>query len=855
MKSIHHTLISSCLIWLLLFYHNDEKSNVGINNSEIDIDHQLIDVSIDWDNKQLLGNTSILMSILSPTDSIVLDASKLLIESVVLENGQSLNFKTDEHNNKLKIGLNKEYSKNDRLKLSIKYRTGHINQSDPNNIWGSFGKGLRFFRPTMTDKDRRLQVWAIGEPDINSYWFPGINNPMDLRTTELIGTVKDSMMVISNGVLVSTKKNEDGTTSYHWQSNIPHSNQNISVIVGSYSNFQQQYKDVTINNYGYPDETEGTSASVVMLPEIMEFYSDFTGLPYPYPAYTQIFVQDFAGWKGGVMNAIITENMVDDKTTHDDFLYLWDVVEGEALAYQWFGNTIKPKAYKEIWLSKAFCRHLASLFNQHKNGNEEFLLYQLSPDLSTYLSDWNAGIPIVIVPDKVDGLEAFVNGNTPYIKGALVLNMLRKQMGESKWKEAIRRYVDRSSGELVSTEDFIEVINSVNGEPLGWFFDQWVYGIGHPVFQVEGKYDPETNEYELIVVQTQKVDSVFNGKRIPFFQGKMKLEINEQIHDIFINPQKKNVFKFILNQAPDLVNFDFEDAWIKEVTFLKTDIQFLEELTRSKDVLHRVACMQELAKSVNNPSTNTSIRTSVLNALRKVAQVDGYWRTRLIALWQLQGIANTKMKNGKADLEQETIDMLIALIRNEKSWLKANAISLLGLTCDKQYIPIYLEGLDDYSDRVVFMSAIALGKTKDPKAFEALIKLPGKPSWKNQSLISALYGLKELKDPRALELSLKSLTASEMPHWNLATPIWDHRLAAAHALVAIEKSNLGHIAIQGQLQNAVEEGNVNDIFYNALLISILKAPEGKEMLNELGIYFKGNEEALQAIENLKSVYN
>lgn len=108
------------------------------------------------------------------------------------------------------------------------------------------------------------------------------------------------------------------------------------------------------------------------------------------------------------------------------------------------------------------------------------------------------------------------------------------------------------------------------------------------------------------------------------------------------------------------------------------------------------------------------------------------------------------------------------------------------MTGDKSYTPIYLEALNDYSDRVVFMGAIALGKTKDPKALDALLKLPEKPSWKNQSLISALYGLKELKDPRGLDISLKSLTDSEKSHWNLATPIWDHRLAAVHSLVALK---------------------------------------------------------------------
>lgn len=87
--------------------------------------------------------------------------------------------------------------------------------------------------------------------------------------------------------------------------------------------------------------------------------------------------------------------------------------------------------------------------------------------------------------------------------------------------------------------------------------------------------------------------------------------------------------------------------------------------------------------------------------------------------------------------DTETLSMILNLINTEKSWLKTSAIFTLGNTCDVQYFEIYKAALSDESDRVVNAAAIAMGKTKSPKAFDILMGLDNKPSWKNQSRISA----------------------------------------------------------------------------------------------------------------------
>lgn len=824
------------------------------DQAKVDVLHQKIEVMVDWESQKLMGKTELTFKPIGTTDRIGLDAANLKINAIRDTEGNPLKFTLNDSLHGLSVHLGKEYDSDHRASVVIEYETQHINQSDPANIWGSFGKGVRFFRPSKTDHDRRKQLWAHGEPRSSHYWYPTHDHLTDVRTTEIIATVQKPLSVVANGTLVSTPNTEGESVRFHWKDDTLHAPHQVFVVIGDYDNYRQSFEEIRINNYGYPDERHGTVASVVNLPDMMDFFSSYTGKKYPYASYSQLFVQDFAGWKSGVGASLITENMIDDETTHKDFLYLWDVVEGEALASQWFGSYIKPARWNDIWLSKAFSRHLSGLYNQRTNGNEEYQIYQHRPDLLTYLGDWNSNSSTVVVPDTLNDVDRFVNGNSPYAKGALVLNLLRKEMGHEKWERLIKTYVADSGNNMVTTADFIEKANRINGAPLDWFFEQWVYGVGHPIFGVSQAYNATTDELSLIVEQNQAVDSVVNGIRLPFFQGMMQIEIDDEIHEVFIRPQKKNTLIFLKKTRPRLINFDYEDSWIKEMEFGKTTRELLNELTLTTDIQHRVGIMLELTRLYSDRTTSATQRDQIVSRLFEVATSDLYWRNRLFAIWQLHNLFTSNSTDGIARLTEEQEGRLKALIKNSTAWVKANAINFLGDTRKKEHAPIYLEGLGDYSDRVTFMSAIALGKSKHPRAFRALMELPKKPSWKNQSLISALYGLRELQDPRAYDFILQALVDSKKPHWNLGTPIWDHRLAAANALVALNKVDEAYDRVYANYKDALSTGNVNDLFYNIQLISVLGDPRGEAVFKELKTVFNEDAHALKTIKSFEQAF-
>ncbi len=814
---------------------------------KIDIRHIAIDLQFDWKQRQAMGKADITLSLLNSGDRFSLDAGMLTINQIKLTNGISLKFTYDgsDRNDALSVELDRTYQSGEEIIISIEYHTNWINEYDPNAPGGSNGKGLRFFQPTATEPKRKKQIWSMGEPESNRYWFPGYDSPSDFRTTEFRATVEKDLTVISNGKLTERKDNTDGTHTFHYKEDTPYANHLTSFIVGEYTDVSQNQDGISLRNYSYKDEAEATEVSVERLPDMIRFYSDYTGVKYPHSTYSQVFVQDLPWGVGGMNVSTQTENMVDDYWTHHDFLYLWDGLEGESLAQQWTANYVTPVDWSHYWLSKGLSRYLSGLYNIHKNGISEFLIWQHSFDQGAYLADWSAGTRQPVVDRHYAQATDITGSNTPYYRGASVMRMLHKHLGDEKWRKALHLFFEKNAHQPVNTEDFRKAIEQASGEPMDWFFDQWVYKTGHPVFEVSKKYSEPDKQLIITVKQTQHRDSISPYPQVLYFQGKIEIEIDGRVESVWLDAKPENVFTISNSGQPKLVNFDFESTWIKEFTFEKTIEEYLYEFQNSKDALARLAAMNSLSMIHSEGKLSGADLEKFRKVLQAVALSNAYWRIRMSAVSQLRGIDIKSTQS--AQLDAATVKLLLAVIKKDEPWVRTAAINFLGLTRDAKYTELYISLLSDRSDRVVNAAAVALGRTKSPKAFAALAKLVNRPSWKNQSLMSSLAGLKELGDPRGYAISFEALSDLSQSRWNLPTPpVWDFRIFAAQTIASLKKSEAAYPLIFERFKKSMEENDHSVIFNNALLIATLADPRGQEAFDLLKMKFK-DENAMNAI--------
>lgn len=142
-----------------------------IRHSAIDVKHIALDLQFDWQKKSAFGTATITLSPLNAVNTIALDAAKMTIKTVKTEKGKSLKFDYDgsEKEGNLKIQLDKVYKPTENVVLIIEYHTNHINETDPNTLGGSNGKGLRFFQPTFSEPRKRKQIWSMAECESNRY--------------------------------------------------------------------------------------------------------------------------------------------------------------------------------------------------------------------------------------------------------------------------------------------------------------------------------------------------------------------------------------------------------------------------------------------------------------------------------------------------------------------------------------------------------------------------------------------------------------------------------------------------------------------------------------------------------------
>lgn len=809
----------------------------------IDVQHIRLDLRFDINGRRASGTATITVAALDRTDTLALDAGDLHITGITA-NGVALpyTYAGGDADGGLRIALPAQYPVGGSITLAIAYSTTYVNQSDPNNLGGSFGKGLRFFAPTTTEPRKRTQVWSMPELGSNRYWFPCHDALGDPRTVEVIAQVPEPLSVVSNGELMEENKNSDGTRTFHWKSDEAHDNYQTFIVVGEYTRVEQRSGATLLHTYGYPDEQEATTASVERLPAMMEYFSELTGIPYPGRTFNQVVVQDFA-WGRSVGTGMQSENMVDDRGTHADFLYLWDGIEAEGLAQQWCGMRIHLSESGEAWISRGLARFLSERFSEHANGRNEMLLWNHAFNQNTYLGDWSNGVRRPLSTRHYTDPIEVVQDNYAVNRASLVFHMLRDEIGTEAFDAGLKRFMRDRWGKSACTEDVQRAMETAAGRSLGWFFDQWVRGMGHPVFEASTAFDAQQGSFRITLRQTQRPDSTSTEPQTRWFQGHMDIAIDGELHRVWLEAQEENSFHFRLVRAPRVLVIDHERQWIKELAIERSSDEWIAQFTTSTDVMARQQASGELARIHGDSTTTAEGRQAIINAFHHVIRDRStYWRVRYNAMAQLRWMM-------PQPLDATTIAVLKEAIAHEGSWNRAVAITLLGLSADPSLAELYIAHLHDTSDRVVNAAAIALGKSKSPLAYDALVKLKDKPSWKNQSLISTLYALKELGDLRGAAIALDAIR-DDPPgaRWTLATPVWDYRLAAANTLAALGRSKDAWPILERRYTAALTEDDVNDIFSNILLMVILGDERTRALFPELRARYKADANAIKAVD-------
>jgi hypothetical protein len=241
---------------------------------------------------------------------------------------------------------------------------------------------------------------------------------------------------------------------------------------------------------------------------ILQYYESLIG-DSPYPSFTIALVESDlpGGHSPGYFAALNQPLPTTPYVWRNDpasFTNFPEFFAAHEIAHQWWGQAVGWQNYHEQWLSEGFAQYFAALYAQHAHGDDTFtgILRQMrkwaideSPQGPVYL-----GYRLGHIRGESRVFRALV-----YNKGALVLHMLRRLMGDDAFFRGIRRYYRLSRFHKVGTDDLRAAMEQECGRPLDRFFEGWIYGSTLP--RVKFNYRVEGGD---VVLHAEQVGELFD---------------------------------------------------------------------------------------------------------------------------------------------------------------------------------------------------------------------------------------------------------------------------------------------------------------------------------------------------------
>jgi len=578
--------------------------------------HLKLRVTLDWEKREVAGTVSHSFRALRNLRSLTLDSVGIHVLQVTTPGGKALKFESQPET--LRIYLDRDFRRGEEIRFTIRYRA-------------SPDRGLYFRAPDGDYPGIPRQVWTQGEAIEHRHWIPCFDHPCDKLTSEVIVTAPEGMVGLSNGRLVGDPvPAPGGGRVFHWSQEKPHSVYLIALVVGDFAVWRDEWEGIPLVAYVPRDQAQNAGRSFAHTADMCRFYSEKTGIPYPWPRYGQVCVRDFV--VGGMENTGLT--LLTDQTLHDATAAL-DVeslgLVAHELAHQWFGDLVTCKDWAEIWLNESFAVFFENLYVEELRGWDEGV-YDRMLDGEKYLEEARNEYRRPLVTYRYRSPGDLFDAHT-YPKGGRILSMLRYVLGDERFFAGIRLYLKRHAYQTVETSDFREAMEDASGSSLRWFFRQWIHRGGHPHYGVEAEWD--SGMLRVRVRQLQAVDSI-----TPLFRMPLEIEVRgpsgPTIYRVDVEDAEET-FQFPVRERPMQVRFDPRDWILKELDFPRSREELLYQLRNDPEISGRIEAARGLEEYPDDV-----VRAALLERLVE----DPFWGVRLRVARVLKKSGGEQVRDG-----------------------------------------------------------------------------------------------------------------------------------------------------------------------------------------------------------------
>lgn len=653
-----------------------------------DLIHTKLELSFDWEKEAVKGIATLqFRPVFYPTNTLTLDAKGFDIHAIRMKNqAKSLAYEYDDR--QLIIQLDKMYTAMDNYEIRIEYTAFPARLPVGGSEAITSDQGLFFINADGSDSEKPQQIWTQGETEYNSRWFPTVDKPNERCTQEIYLTVQDRFKTLSNGLLINSKPASNGMRTDYWKMDLPHAPYLFMLAIGEFAVVEEKWNNIPVSYYVEPAYKNDAKAIFAHTPEMLSFFSEITGYPYPWPKYSQVVVRDYVSGAMENTSAVIYGDFV-QKSTKELIDNHNDRIVAHEMFHHWFGDLVTCESWANLTMNEGFANYSEYLWLEHKYGKYE-ADHALRGDVNGYLDATGMGgmHPLIHFAheDKEDMFDAH-----SYNKGGAVLHMLRNEIGDKAFFAGLKKYLEDNKFTAVEVHDLRLAMEAVTGRDLNWFFNQWYLSEGHPEVSITHDYNATTKQYNLTIEQTQDPD-----RHLAVFQMPLAVDIyigkRMPIRENILMNQRKQTFSFDVTEAPQLVNVDADKGmlWVKDDK--RTPESFVFQYYNGKNYRDKFEALDYIVEK-NHPQKE-EILAHVLD--------DGFW------VFRRKGLKELDLTGDNASLWSKVAD----LAKNDPdSRVRAKALARIGESNNKKYgdlLQQVVKTSKTYGDVSAALSSLAL---------------------------------------------------------------------------------------------------------------------------------------------------
>jgi aminopeptidase N len=433
-----------------------------LGNGGYDTLHYTLDLSVDMDTNTLDGTATIDAQATQNLSAFNLDFSGFTIHEIIVNGTPSGFTRSGPGTRELTITPENPLSDQEIFTTRIAYSGVPLEGVNIPPGAALFSLGWTYYGDG---------VFVASETAGAALWYPVNDHPLDKATYTFRITVPKPYGVAANGLLQDIIDNGD-TSTYHWESNDPVASYLVTVNIDEFEVRTDKGPDgLPIRNY-FPEEISDQAEDIfAATAEMIEFFSGVFG-PYPFDAYGVIV----AGVPLPFALETQTLSLFGSDVINPDYRPTSggaETVIAHELAHQWFGNSVSPERWQDIWLNEGFATYASVLWFEHSAGTA------VRDNLLVGFYDWIATGSYTRIRVGSPPRDSLFNRSV-YLRGAWTLHALRLQVGDEAFFDILRTYHERFKYGNAGTPDFVDVAEEISGQNLQSLFIDWLYELSVP---------------------------------------------------------------------------------------------------------------------------------------------------------------------------------------------------------------------------------------------------------------------------------------------------------------------------------------------------------------------------------------